>query len=106
MLLISKTFERWTPEDIESGEPSESGFEYRAEPMRFRDVVELLRHGEPSSYPALGNTHEWITHHDSNGGTREFYESGIRENVSYHFARENPPRNAKWWKLAMRHAGL
>ena len=107
MILINKTFERYLPHDDEEDicEPDESGFSVENEKVTFRELVELLQYGEPSSYPASGGTREWISHYQSNDGTREYFEQGITENSAVHYSRDNPPRNAKWWRLAFRAAG-
>jgi len=108
MILINKTFERYLPHDEGDDvcEPDESGFLAESEPVTFRELVDLLRYGEPSSWPASGDTREWVTHNDSNDGTRDYYETGARESESIFYSRDNPPRNAKWWRLAFRTAGL
>jgi hypothetical protein len=35
MILISRTYETWTPDDIEAGETNNQGFEFTDEPVTF-----------------------------------------------------------------------
>ena len=108
MILITRTFERYESHDPEEDicEPDESGFRYQSEPYTFRQLVDAIRYGEPSTSPASGGVRDWVTHYETNDGTRDYYESGARENESIHYARGNPDRNAKWWRLAFKVAGL
>jgi hypothetical protein len=108
MILISRTYERYESHEPEEDicESDESGFRYQDKPYTFRELIDALRHGEPSSWPSRGDVRDWVTHRDTNDGTRDFYESGARESESVHYSRANPDRNAKWWRLAFRVAGL
>jgi hypothetical protein len=103
-ILCNITFEIVTPESAADGDVSESGFISEREPFGFRELVEWMRGGEPSSWPASGSRHEWVS--QSQGETRAFFERGEDETRSIHYARENPPRMARYWRLAMRAAGL
>jgi hypothetical protein len=107
MLLITQYVERFEshPDGADICE-ADSNEALGAERMTFREVVELIRHGEPSSWPARGDISDWVTQYETNDGTRDYFESGARENTSIHYDRSNPARNAKWWKLAFRAAGL
>ena len=71
--------------------------------LSFRDVVLLMRHQyrEPSCSPAIGAVYEWL-----NAETEHHYRTGEFTERSMHFDRENPPRMARYWRLAMRAAGL
>ena len=70
--------------------------------VSFRELVDLMRtHSTPSCSPARGDTFEWVS--------CEPYQdpySGERTESSIHYSRENPPRMAKYWRAAMRAAGL
>lgn len=103
MLLVSKTYSQVTPESSEDGDFSDTGFIFEDEEHSFRELVDLMReHGEPSCYPASGETYEWL----SSGWDTTDYSTGEQEQTSIHYSRNNPPRNARYWRLAMRAAGI
>jgi hypothetical protein len=104
MLLINTCFSTVTDESAEHGDVAESGFLGQDEPTSFRDLVALLKHGTPSSWPASGNTCEWVT--QDQGETRAYFERGERTEHTFHFSRANPARKAKYWALAFKAAGL
>jgi len=108
MILINRHMERYEqhPDDSDICEPDTRETLETAKPYTFRELIDAIRGGEPSSWPASGDTHEWVTRYETNDGTRGYYESGARENESIHYARENPERNAKYWRLAFKAAGL
>lgn len=101
MLLLSKTFEIITEESAENGDAEERGFVFENEPHSFRETVELLRGGETSDSPCDGNARVWVTHY----GEMD-YRTGDTENESIHFSRLNSPHKARYWKLALKAAGL
>lgn len=103
-ILINRTFEIVTEESAEDGDCAESGFLSQDEPVTFKELVELLEGGEPSSWPATGCTHDWVT--QDQGETREWFESGERESHSIHYSKKNPPHNDRYWRLAFKAAGL
>lgn len=104
MLLINRWFEVVTEESAEHGEPEESGLLASNEPVTFRELVEMLRDGEPSAWPATGETREWVT--KDQGETRAWFERGERESHSLHYSKDNPARKARYWRLAFIAAGL
>jgi hypothetical protein len=71
--------------------------------LSFRDLVLLMRHEytNPSCWPAVGATYEWL-----NAEPETDYRFGVTTERSIHFDRNNPARRAKYWRLAMRAAGL
>jgi hypothetical protein len=107
-ILINRCFERFEshPEGEEICEADEIGFREESKPYSFRELIDAIRYGETSSYPATGDVHDWVILSDTNDGTRDYYETGARESESIHYARDNPPRNAKYWRLAFIAAGL
>ena len=109
-ILINRYSERYESCDSEEDicEPDSCETLETDAPYTFRELVELLHNldCEPSGYPATGDTREWISHYDTNNGTRDYYETGARENESTHYARSNPPRNAKYWRWAFIAAGI
>lgn len=102
MILVSRTFEVVTPESAEEGDVSESGFLVESESVTFRELVSLMRaHPNPSCYPARGEAFEWLSSYPETD-----YRDASERTESLHFARENPPRAAKYWRKAMRAAGI
>ena len=71
--------------------------------LSFRDVVLLMRHQyrEPSCSHPTGTVHEWL-----NAEPEQDFRTGDHINRSMHYAHDNPPHNARYWRLAMRAAGL
>ncbi len=70
--------------------------------VSFRELVDLMReHSMPSCSPAHGDTFEWLS--------AESYQdpySGEWTEHSLHYSRDNSPRMAKYWRAAMRAAGI
>lgn len=99
MILVTQCFEIVTDEGVE-----EYGFIEQDTPYSFRELVEALQGGEPSSWPSRGDTHEWVT--VDRGETRAYFEDGERESRSFHFSRNNPDSKAKYWRKAMIAAGV
>ena len=103
MILINKTFSEVTPESAEDGEMSDSGFVFEDVAYGFRELVQMMRdYPQPSSMPARGNTHEWL----SNDYSIEDYRTGTERQESIHYSRANPAHNARYWRLAMVAAGM
>jgi len=69
--------------------------------LSFRELVELLRHNTPSCSHPTGATFEWVT-------TEPYidFRTGDTTEVSLHWSGNNPPHRARYWRLAMRAAGL
>ena len=102
MILISRTFEIVTPESAESGDVSESGFLAESESVTFRELVSLMEsHPVPSNSHPEGSQWEWLSSHPS-----QDFRDCSETTESIHFARENPPRRLKYWRKAMRAAGI
>ena len=102
MILISRTFEVVTPESAESGESADSGFLAESESVSFRELVSLMRdYPNPSCYPPRGESYEWLSSHPETD-----YRDASETTESLHFSRENPPRRLKYWRKAMRAAGI
>lgn len=101
MLLLSKTYEIITEESAENGEAEESGFVWEDSPCEFREVVRYLEGAEPSQSPITNLENVWFTHY----GEMD-YVSGEYENVSFHYSRQNPRKNLKYWKAAILAAGF
>jgi len=101
MLKVHITYEIINDESAEHGEAAESGFLAENETYTLRELISILKQGEASCSPASGATYEWITHYGE-----QDYRTGDYENRSIHFSRDNPSRKAKYWRLAMKAAGL
>lgn len=102
MIKISKTFEVVTEESAQDGEAAEHGFIFEDRPYTFRELVrEMEGFPECSCQPASGDTHEWLTSY-----AEQDYRTGAYESESIHFSEKNPPRLAKYWRKAMRAAGV
>jgi hypothetical protein len=70
--------------------------------VSFRELVDLMRdYPLPSCSHARGETFEWL----SSESQQDPY-SGEWTEQSIHYSRENPPRAAKYWRAAMRAAGI
>jgi len=96
MILISRTFDVVTPES------GESGFLVESEFVTFRELVSLMRaHPNPSCYPARGEPYEWVSSYPETD-----YRDASETTESLHYARENPSRRLKYWRKAMRAAGI
>ena len=99
MILISRTYETWTADDIEAGDTDSRGFEFINEPVGFRELVDMIgREGffYPSCSPATGSPYEWLeTEPDTD------YRTGEQTHYALHFSSLNNPRAAKYWKRAM-----
>ena len=104
MILINETFSIVTPESAENRDIAECGTISEDTPYTFRELVDALRYGESSCWPARGDISEWVS--QSRGETRKFFENGEEETRSFHYSRNNPPRNEKYWRAAFRAAGL
>ena len=102
MILISRTFEVVTPESAEEGEVADSGFLVESESVTFRELVSLMEsHPNPSAYPPSGDSGEWLSSHLETN-----YHDASETTESLHYSRENPPRRLKYWRKAMRAAGI
>jgi len=86
---FSVTFERWTHEDMESGDTDNRGF--IIEDVSLRDAIRL---GLEQPFPAWCGAYEpsdsrldlvrWLSFHKWNDGTRDYYETGTIEDRSLH----------------------
>lgn len=104
MLLVTILYTITTPESAELGEVDESGIYCEDKATTFRDLVVMLKGGQPSSHPATGSPNEWVS--QDQGETYAFFSYGAREERTIHLSDANPARKAKYWALAFRAAGL
>lgn len=102
-ILISRTYSEITPESVENGDFSETGFISEKEEVNFSQLVDLMReHCQPSYSPNDGSPQTWY----SSGFYTSDYSTGTEREESIHFHRDNTPNAAKYWKLAAKLAGI
>jgi hypothetical protein len=104
MILISKTYQVFTPDSIEAGEPEDFGYMFEDEPHTFRELLRLIQmegFTQPSCSPATGNPHEWL---DTEPEPR--YQTGEEFIYSLHYSHNNESRAAKYWKAAFKAANI
>ena len=98
MITVNRTYTTVTPESAIEGDFAECGFISENEPMTFRELVELMKYGEPScSHDRTERT--WVSY-----SNHQDYSTGEETEESVHFADE--PRKAKYWVKALELAGL
>ena len=98
--LVTETYEYPdTDEDIDIDGPTDS--DIKTESVSFRELVSIMReYSEPSCYPASGSDFEWLSRYETD------YRTGADIVESIHYSRDNPTRNLKYWRAAMRAAGF
>jgi hypothetical protein len=105
-ILINTTFDDVTPESAEHGDSAERGYLAEDESLTFRELVETLRNAsEASQWPLKAEDVSpwvWVSTHPYT----EDYATGAERIVSYHYSHKNPPRNLKYWRLALVAAGI
>jgi hypothetical protein len=100
-IRINITYSRCTPESVDAGDYSESGFESQGEEMTFRELHDYMRrHGftycsdsHPGPTSPVWFSTEWATID---------YRTGETEEKSIHFDRGQPERLRRWFNLAGR----
>lgn len=97
MIKVSRTYEVITPESVEHGEAAESGFEYEAESVTFRELISLIQdHPMPSCSHGVPN---WTSSYP-----RIDYCTGAETTYSIHPAQDAMSR--KYWAKACRIVGI
>lgn len=104
MIIVNRYFEIVTPESAEDCDAAERGILAEGERLTLRELIRAMQGGESSCYPARGDVFEWVS--IPQGGTRAYFEDGEEETHTVHFSRDNPPRNARYWRIAMIAAGI
>ena len=90
------------PEDDEDDYCPEGESTTRSDTVTFRELVRLMEdYRYPSCSPARGEVYEWMMTE-----IEQDYRTGEWIDRSMHFARINPARRAKYWRLAMQAAGI
>lgn len=102
-LLISRTYSEVTPESAKDGDFSETGFVYENTEFTFRELVrELLDCCQISASHPGDCANVWA----STGFSTSDYSTGTEREESVHFSRSNSPRLLKYWRKAIKAAGL
>jgi hypothetical protein len=97
--LVTETYDWPCGDEEPAQEPSDS--DIRTESVSFRELVSIMReYSEPSCYPPVGADFEWLSRSETD------YRTGADTVESLHYARENPTRNLKYWRAAMKAAGF
>lgn len=104
MIIVNRYFETVTPESAENGEAAERGILSEGERLTLRELIRAMQGGESSRYPARGDVCEWVS--IPQGETRAHFERGEDETHTVHYSRDNPPRNARYWRIAMVAVGI
>ena len=101
-ILVNKTFTEISEESAEHGDFSDSGFLSENESVTFRELVELMSEfRQPSQSPNDGSTRVSL----STGYDMDYMTGDSREE-SLHYSEDNSSNAAKYWKLAMKFAGI
>lgn len=91
--LVTETYMH--PDD----EPTDA--DIRTETVSLRELISKMREYPHSScYPSSGATYEWLSRHETD------YRTGADVTESIHYSRDNPARNARYWRIAMKAAGI
>jgi hypothetical protein len=70
--------------------------------VSFSELISLMyQYTQPSCSPARGQTYEWLSAYPE-----QDYRTGEWTERSIHFSLHNAPRYAKYWRHAMRAAGI
>lgn len=105
MIIVSRTYTETTEESAEYGDFSDTGFVWEKCELTFRELVHIMTRGgftNSSRYPADGGIYEWY----STDSEISDYEDGTYREESIHYHSDNPPRKAKYWRLAAQVAGI
>lgn len=100
-ILVNITYEIVTEESAENGEAEESGFLAENSEYTFRELVDALREKftNASCWPVSANVNTWFASEPDTD-----FRTGEVQTESIHYSRANPPKNAKYWKWAIRAA--
>jgi hypothetical protein len=96
-ILIHRTYEIITPESAEHGEAEERGFLSEGEEVNFRELADLIEDHPYASCSHVG-PRSWFT-----SGPDEDYRTGDVRYTSIHLANPDDPRQARYWRLAIRY---
>ena len=101
MLKIARIATTYSAPEGEEDYCPDGEAECTDEMVSFRELVALMEaHPHPSSWPPSGSIREWVSTE-----TEQDYRTGEFTECSLHYAHDNPPSRAKYWRAAMRAAG-
>lgn len=98
MILVSTTYEVWSPEAIEAGDTDDRGFESQDVPFKFR---ELVKHIKSEGFYEFSDSHYNSAHTWISTPPDIDYQDGSYEIKSIHFAHGQPARTEKYWVKAL-----
>ena len=102
MIKITRIIERNPAPDEHDDCPDYQIDDQITEQISFRDLVEEMRRFiYPSVSHPSGSIYEWLMTEPEPD-----YRTGDVIHESIHFDHDNPPRAAKYWRKAMKAAGL
>ena len=82
--------------------PDAEPVRFDVERLTFRELVRAMReYSFISCSPAVGATYEWL-----HSELEQDYRTGDYTERSMHYSRDNPEHKARYWRLAMKAAGL
>jgi hypothetical protein len=103
MILVNRAYSEMAPESAEDGEFSDTGLIAENSEYGFRELVDAMReHSQCSTSHPTGDPADWL----STGFYTADYGTGTEREETLHYSCDNPPRNAKYWRLAMIAAGI
>ena len=86
-ILVSRCYSETTPESVEDGDISDSGFIFQEEEMTVQELAREIR--RECFHPETGS--DWL----STGYYISNYSTGTEREETLHFSRENKPRMRK-----------
>lgn len=104
MILIHTIEEKYAYDEEDYPSEDGGGFLTQNDPIGFRDLVWMMTNEgfrNPSSYPPSGSMFEWLS-----TDTETDYRTGEHSYKTLHFSMKNHPRKAKYWRKAMKAAGI
>ena len=102
MILISKCYEVWSYDALDAGETDDKGYEFEDVEYTFKELVFTIKSDgftNTSDHPACENS--WLY-----TNPEQDYRTGEETTYSLYFSHNNPAKNRKYWKAALKAAGL
>lgn len=99
-IILSQTFETFTPESLETGDREDGGFDWEDVPYTFRETVDLIRDGGFIHASCSHGVPRWL----STEAETTDYRTGETEVKTLHPGAD--ARSQRYWEKACRAAGL
>lgn len=93
-IILSQTFETFTPESVEAGDAEERGFDWEDTDYTFRELVDLIERGGFIHPSNSHGTPSWL----STESETTDYSTGETEIKSLHPGKD--PRSQRYWAKA------